>query len=107
MVRSIKQIIKKITYRYIPPPVCSYNHSFSQAGEDMIVDFLFQTKGISKPSYMELGIYMPVMGSNTYKFYGRGGKGVLVEADETLISHIRNERKNDTVLSCGVGVDGV
>lgn len=78
--------------------------SYSQAGEDLVVDFLLQGVGI-QPLYLELGTNHPKEGNNTYKFYRRGCHGVLVEADPSLIHAIRRVRNRDTVLNVGVGVD--
>jgi FkbM family methyltransferase len=80
-------------------------NSFSQAGEDMVIDFLLQTIGKPVPTYLELGVYDPRNGNNTYKFYIRGAKGVLVEADGSLIENIKDQRPNDKVLHLGVGLD--
>ena len=78
--------------------------SYSQAGEDMVVDFLLQGVGI-QPLYLELGTNHPKAGNNTYKFYRRGCRGLLVEADPSLIQAIKKARRRDTVLNVGVGVD--
>ena len=75
--------------------------SYSQAGEDLVIDFLLQGIGI-RPAYLELGTNHPRMGNNTYKFYRRGCRGVLVEADPSLIPYIRKARPRDTVLNVGV-----
>lgn len=72
----------------------------------MVIDFLLQTIGKPVPTYLELGVYDPRNGSNTYKFYARGAKGVLVEADGNLIKNIRDQRPEDKVLHLGVGLDG-
>jgi FkbM family methyltransferase len=80
-------------------------NSFSQAGEDMVIDFLLQIIRKPVPTYLELGVYDPRIGSNTYKFYARGAKGVLVEADGRLIKNIKDQRPDDKVLHLGVGLD--
>jgi FkbM family methyltransferase len=77
--------------------------SYSQAGEDIIIDMLFMGVGISRPSYLELGTNHPKMGNNTYKFYRKGARGVLVEAAPSLIPTIRRTRPLDKVLNIGVG----
>jgi FkbM family methyltransferase len=77
--------------------------SYSQAGEDIIIDVLFMDVGISHPRYLELGTNHPKMGNNTYKFYRKGSRGVLVEAAPSLIPAIRSVRPRDTVLNIGVG----
>ena len=34
--------------------------SFSQSGEDMIINFIFSARGIDKPSYMDIGANDPI-----------------------------------------------
>ena len=103
MLNSLKHKIKEWIYAIIPPPAT--NDSFSQAGEDCCIDFLFSQLKVRKPSYLELGVCTPKYASNTYKFYKKGSIGVLVEADKTLIDKIKQERKEDTILPFGVGVN--
>jgi len=101
MLTSLKDFTKKIIFRFINPP---WNISYSQAGEDAVIDFLFSELGLKTPSYLELGVHSPDMGNNTYRFYLRGSRGVLVEADKTLISAIKAKRPDDNILNIGVGV---
>lgn len=103
MLTGLKDKIKSWVYKTIPPPYT--NESFSQAGEDCCVDFLFSQLGIQQLSYLELGVCTPKFASNTYKFYKNGSRGVLVEADKTLIDKIKQERKDDVILPFGVGVN--
>lgn len=103
MLNSIKHKIKSLVYKIIPPP--AVNESFSQAGEDLCIEFLLKEIGINHISYLELGVCDPIQGSNTYRFYKRGFSGVLVEADQTLIPKIKKFRKRDTVLNFGVGFE--
>ena len=49
--------------------------SFSQCGEDCIVDFMFKFKKIEKPSYIDIGAFHPFELSNTAKFYLTGSRG--------------------------------
>ncbi len=101
MLKSIKHSIKQYIYKIVPPPY--NNYSYSQAGEDVVIDFLLREINLIRPHYLEIGVYEPKMGNNTYKFYERGARGVLVEADESLISFIQHVRKEDTILNIGVG----
>lgn len=101
MFNKIKHSIKLFFYKIVPPPYT--NESFSQAGEDCIIDFLLSQVGISEPKYLELGVYHPTSASNTYRFYKNGANGVLVEADKTLIPEIKKIRNRDIVLNVGVG----
>lgn len=97
---SLKARIFRTAYRIFG------RNSFSQAGEDAVLDFLLWNIGMLKPRYLELGVYSPRDGNNTYKYYLRGGKGVLVEADSSQIPAIKKERPGDTVLNIGVSFSG-
>lgn len=79
--------------------------SYSQAGEDIIVDMLFSEVGIMRPVYLDLGTNHPKRGNNTYKFYRKGSRGILVEAAPSLIPQIRRKRPKDKVLNIGVGLN--
>lgn len=103
MIKWIKKILKKEVLKYIKPEIILIQNSYSQAGEDIVIDFLFSNIGLIKPKYLELGVMSPDHFSNTYKFYLRGATGVLVEADETQISYIKVKRPDDIVLNVGVG----
>ena len=78
--------------------------SFSQAGEDRILSFLFRDKGVplSQVTYLDLGARHPVFGSNTYLFYCAGARGVCVDADYTFIPLLRKTRPRDTILNVAV-----
>lgn len=80
-----------------------YN-TYSQAGEDAVLSYLFREKKLSKITYLDLGTNNPDWGNNTYLFYSRGSRGVCVEADLTLISSIRKQRPKDTILHLGVNI---
>lgn len=77
--------------------------SYSQAGEDIIVDMLFCSIGLSHPTYLDIGANQPKQGNNTYKFYRKGAHGVLVEAAPLLIPALKRSRPRDIVLNVGVG----
>jgi FkbM family methyltransferase len=100
----IKNQIKELVFKFIKPQKELVYNSYAQAGEDVILKFLFNDIGIAVPSYLELGVYKPDIGSNTFLFYQLGSRGVCVEADVTLIDKIKSVRKGDTVLNVGVGI---
>ncbi len=81
--------------------------SFSQVGEDRILDFLFQSLGIRHPAYLDIGTNHPVIGNNTYFFYQRGSRGVCVEPDPVLFELIKNKRRNDICVNVGIGLNEV
>lgn len=80
-------------------------YSYSQCGEDLIVEHIFRSLGIKTVSYLDIGAYHPFFLSNTAKFYLNGGKGVLIEPDPYLLKQIKRKRKRDVCLNIGISPD--
>jgi len=79
--------------------------SYSQCGEDIIIEFLLRDILKRKDiTYLDLGAHHSSFLSNTYYFYKKGFSGVLIEPDFYLFEEIRKRRQRDTVLNFGVGV---
>jgi FkbM family methyltransferase len=86
----------------IPP---SGKVSYSQFGDDLTTASLFSgLKGLCM-SYIDIGASDPVEGNNTYFFYLRGARGVLVEPNVACTELLRTRRPRDTVLTVGIGTD--
>lgn len=83
------------------PPVISY----SEFGEDMIINDLFDSIPLKSVSYLDIGANNPKFRNNTYLFYERGFRGVLVEPDSYLCGQLKHARPGDTVLNSGIGID--
>jgi FkbM family methyltransferase len=79
------------------------NRSYSQQGEDLIIESLCVYLKITNPIYLDIGAADPIVGNNTYLFYLKGARGVLVEPNPTLCRSLRDTRPRDTVLNIGVG----
>jgi FkbM family methyltransferase len=79
--------------------------SYAQNGEDLIIQSLFRVLKIDKPSYLDIGAYEPIIGSNTYLFWKNGGRGIVVEPNPDLTNMLKRERPGDAVLPIGIGVD--
>lgn len=79
--------------------------SYSQFGEDVIINDLLNELEIQNIRYLDVGANNPQYISNTYLFYKRGLKGVLVEPNAFLCEKLKAERPNDTVLNFGIGID--
>jgi len=77
--------------------------SYAQCGEDHILAHILACLGILKPRYLDIGAHSPSYLSNTYHFYLRGSRGVLVEPDPALIPELVRRRPGDTCLNVGVG----
>ncbi len=78
-------------------------HSFSQCGEDLIVNYVFNLRNIKKPSYLDIGANHPFYLSNTAFFYRKGCRGVNVEANPALLRNFRTFRSKDINLNVGIG----
>ena len=87
----------------IPPPDDGVE-SFSQAGEDLNLDFTFRALfGGAQVTYLDVGAHHPTEINNTYFFYLRGGRGVLVEPNAAYCKVLRKYRPDDVTLEAGIG----
>jgi FkbM family methyltransferase len=80
----------------------NYNKSYSQCGEDLIVDYVFHLRGIARPSYIDIGANHPYRGSNTALFYKKGCRGVNIEANPQLMPAFKASRPEDINLNVGI-----
>jgi len=78
--------------------------SYAQAGEDLLVNYLFGHLKIKDIAYLDIGAYDPVYLSNTYFFYNQGYQGVLVEPNVAMCKKLRAVRPKDTTLEAGIGI---
>src|SRR5687768_251174 len=62
-----------------PPVEADGMLSFAQSGEDLIANFICHYLQIPKITYLDVGAHDPVKINNTFFFYRRGFRGVLVE----------------------------
>jgi FkbM family methyltransferase len=90
-----KRLYQKITG--IP-----YVVSYSQTGEDIIVDFIIGAKKIKEFTYLDIGANHPVKFNNTYKFYEAGYKGVCIEPDPYVYAILSKKRPRDICLNIGI-----
>lgn len=78
--------------------------SYSQQGEDLIIEDVLREIGIQGPiTYLDVGAFDPIYHSNTYLFYKAGGHGVLVEPNPAKIGRLESVRPRDRTLNIGVG----
>lgn len=80
-----------------------YKRSYSQSGEDLIIQYLFSIFGIEDIFYVDIGTHHPYTNNNTYLFYTEGNSGICIEPNPDLFKKIKKERKHDTVLNVGTG----
>jgi len=83
----------------LAPARSSYAHS----GEDRwVLDALSRTD-LSRGIYVDVGAWHPSRISNTYLFYRRGLRGVLVEPNARMVRLLRRFRPRDWVIAGGCG----
>ncbi len=98
----MNEIVKKrIEYLLKHPSVCKkINFSFSQEGEDIIVDSILEEK--TRGFYVDFGAYKPDMYSNTLRFYIYGWNGINVDATPGSMDAFRKLRPRDINIECGI-----
>ena len=98
---KLKALVKETIARFSPYNLYS-QFSYSQCGEDLIVQYIFNRRKILKPSYLDIGANHPYFLSNTALFYKKGCRGISVEANPQLAQLFKTHRKNETSLNAGV-----
>lgn len=95
---ALKHVIRRILRRdaAMQPTFC-----YSQDGEDLILDRLFERKATG--FYVDVGAHHPVRFSNSYLFYRRGWRGINIDAMPGSMEPFRRVRPKDINLECGVG----
>lgn len=91
------KIIDSILYRVFGGKI-----TYSQCGEDIIIDHYFRNKGKSKIKYLDIGVNHPKICNNTYLFYRSGSQGVSVEPNPALYTKLLKTRPRDINLNIGV-----
>jgi len=99
---TIGKAFKKIVFAIVKPP--HVPASYSQAGEDAVLQFLFYDKHNIPVTYLDIGTNIPDHNNNTYLFYKKKSRGVCVEANKAMIPAIKALRPEDKILNVGVAV---
>jgi len=77
--------------------------SYSQCGEDLIVDFLYSVTGVTKGKFIDIGAHHPTYLNNTYSLYRKGWTGVNVDPLRRNIDLFRKKRSKDVNVCAGIG----
>lgn len=75
---------------------------FGQYAEDAILFVLLRPRATG--FYIDAGAFDPVEGSNTYKLYLKGWRGITIEPNASVAASFRRRRPRDIHLSCGVAM---
>ena len=76
--------------------------SYSQSGEDLIVQYIFKALGNDTPSFIDIGAHHPFYMNNTTLFSLNGSSGINIEPDPSLFKLFPIHRKNDINLNIGI-----
>jgi FkbM family methyltransferase len=91
--------------KFLRPQALPGKLSYAQQGEDLAMwQILRLVLDIERPTYMDIGAHHPVVDNNTYYFYERGARGVLVEPNPALHSLLEQVRPQDALVRAGIGV---
>jgi FkbM family methyltransferase len=77
--------------------------SYSQSGEDMIIQHLCGMLKLENPSYIDVGAHDPFHLNNTSWFYENGSRGINIEPDPLQFELFRKHRPDDINLNIAIG----
>jgi FkbM family methyltransferase len=91
--------------KFLQPAPLPGRLSYAQQGEDIALwQILRGALGIERPTYLDIGAHHPVLNNNTFYFYERGARGVLVEPNPALHDVLAQIRPGDALVRAGIGV---
>jgi FkbM family methyltransferase len=96
-------LLSKIKRRILPYSEKPFKVSYSQCGEDLIVDFAFRELKPGKITYLDIGAHHATYLNNTAFFYKKGDTGVCIEPDPILFKKFKRSRPKDICLNVGIG----
>ncbi len=96
----LRDIKSKISC-YLNAPFLYGNISYSQEGEDLIIEKCFHKK--STGYFLDIGAYHPYKYSNTYKLYKKGWNGINIDASNESVKLFNLARKRDRNIHAAVG----
>ena len=103
LITRAKFILGRFLYKYTKRKI-----SFSQCGEDLVIENIFNSNNKTNIFYVDIGANHPVYLSNTYKFYLKNRSmnneisGILIEPNPKIAKLLKFIRPNDIVMNVGV-----
>lgn len=95
--KIIRAVISEMYRKFCREIACG---SYAQDWEDKAIEKLINK---NRGFYVDIGAYQPKRLSNTYLFYKKGWRGIVVEPNPEVISKFKLERPNDKLLTVGIG----
>ncbi|MDP8568088.1 FkbM family methyltransferase [Methylophilus aquaticus] len=86
--------------RFLPSQYKYLNSSYSQEGEDILLQRLFSDQRYG--FYVDVGAHHPVRFSNTFALYKKGWTGINIEPNPDMYSLFKKNRPRDINVNCGV-----
>lgn len=102
---KLKKVLPTRFYKIVN---CSYNrffnsfrnNSYSQEGEDLILQRIFESK--NSGFYVDVGAHHPKRFSNTYLFYKKGWHGINIEPNPEMINFFNKKRPRDINIEAAI-----
>jgi FkbM family methyltransferase len=98
--RDAYSVLKGSAFCYSKKRYAYHALSFSQEGEDGVLQRLFERK--SEGFYVDVGSHHPQRFSNTYRFYLRGWNGINIDPLPGNKARFDALRQRDTTLELGI-----
>ena len=99
-------LLRTIVFRYYS--IAGYKKSYSAKGEDTIINLYFHDAGIKHGTYLDLGCFHPVSGSNTHLLHKSGWAGYCVDMDQFKLNAMKVfRRKNITTFLGAVSPNSI
>ena len=95
-IRNIRGLLRRLR----PGGPIFYVKAFSQQGEDILINCLFQANRTG--FYVDIGAHHPLHYSNTQLFYAQGWRGINIEPNPGIMAEFARRRPNDINLSLGI-----
>ena len=82
------------------------SNSYSQYGEDILVEKILNQLNIDNPFYVDIGAHHPTYLSNTHYFYLKGCRGINIEPNLDGYNEFLKIRPDDVNIGLAINVDG-
>lgn len=102
LLRPLYRSIIPILRRQLVPDLDCGRISFSQDGEDLVLESLFQAVPPVAKFYIDVGAYHPKRLSNTYFFYRQGWQGINIDAMPGSMQIFEQERPRDINVEAAI-----
>lgn len=100
--RKARRLKQRIPYPIRDP---HRKTSYSQSGEDLIVQYILAELKVDRVRYVDVGAHHPRALNNTAIFYEAGHRGINIEPNPLLFRMLARARRRDINLNVGISVE--